>query len=485
MPDSDRPDSPTDVPQSEGPRSLAPVPGIFGPDEVDAATKLDEEPSGYPDDPAAPPPSTEPLIVETEPVTQADASSYPDVPDARPPSESLTGDAAMETKPAPSLLPVPMETVEAAKEATRSRARDFGRLVLRYATRYWPERTASAEPIVDEPPRLVGRMGQIIPYMRIIPWTLAALFAASFAWDFPGMTVSVLGEPVSVEGLLRIVSVSGLIGFFTNWLAITMLFQPREKRVLIPQGLIPAQRERVIFRLAQAISQELINEEIIKEKIHESGVIGRYRDIALGVVRGVVEDPEFRTDLKGLTGEYVQEVLGSEAIRKELAQVAAKKVEEQAGQGLGGVALRLYRTFAEDDFQRRIDAAIAELPGAVSPLLDRLDTALDQIPEKVESRADELEAWATKAVLSFVEGLDVHAMIIDNARGYDEAQLERILKSTSNEQLNYIKYLGGILGLFGGLVIWQPIASLAVFAVLTLAVWGLDEVLVRARRKTT
>src|SRR5690606_20482624 len=140
-------------------------------------------------------------------------------------------------------------------------------------------------------------------------------------------------------GLMRVLTVSGLIGFLTNWLAITMLFQPREKRAIIPQGLIPAQRERVIYRLSEAISRELINADIIKARIQESGVIGRYRDLALGVVRGVVEDPDFRTDLKVLAQDYATEVLGSETLRREMAALAVQKVEEQAGQGFGGVAL--------------------------------------------------------------------------------------------------------------------------------------------------
>ncbi len=445
------------------PSPLTPVPGLVGPDEAEAL-------SGYPDDPVAPPPSGDLAEVEPPP---ASPSGFPDEAGAPPVPEGA---------PRPIATLVPVASVEAAKEATRSRARVVGRLLLDYARRYWPERPAPAAPPVEEPPRLVGRIGQVIPYMRVVPWVLTALFAVSFAWDFPGMTVPLFGDAVPIEGLLRITAVSGLIGFFTNWLAITMLFQPREKRAIIPQGLIPAQRERVIFRLAQAISQELINEEIIKAKIRESGIVGRYRDLALGVVRGVVEDPGFRQDLKAVATDYAQEVLGSEALRKQLAELAVQKVEEQAGQGLGGVALRLYRTFAEADFQRRIDQAIAELPAAVTPLLDRLDAALDEVPARVEAHADDLEAWATKAVLSFVEGLDVRTMIVENARAYDEAQLERILKSTSNEQLNYIKYLGGLLGLFGGLVIWQPVLSLVVFSAATLALWGLDEVLVRARR---
>jgi len=374
------------------------------------------------------------------------------------------------------------DVVGSARTATRGRMREAGRLALKYGKKYWPEKAVSEAQKTWEPPRLVGRIGKVIPYMRAIPWILGGFFALSFAWDFPGMSLDLFGRSIPADGLLRIVSVSGLIGFFTNWLAITMLFQPREKRAIIPQGLIPAQRERVIYRLAEAVSEELINEEIIKAKIHESGVIGRYRDLALDTVRGVVEDPGFREELKALTADYAQDVLGSEELRKQLAELAVQKVEEQAGQGFGGMALRLYRTFAEDDFQRRVDDAIAELPNALTPMLDKLDDALDQIPARIEARADDIEAWATKAVLSFVEGLDIRTMIIENARNYDEAHLERILKTTSNEQLTYIKYLGGILGLFGGLVIWQPVLSLATFTVICLALWGIDEALVRARQ---
>lgn len=374
------------------------------------------------------------------------------------------------------------DRLEEARSATRGRMRDLGRLFVVYGKRHWPAQAEKETPQTWEPPRLVGRIGNVLPYMRTIPWLLSGLFALSFFWDFPDATINLFGRTISLEGLLRIVAVSGLIGFTTNWLAITMLFQPREKRAIIPQGLIPAQRNRVIYRLAEAVSQELINEEIIKQKIHESGVIHRYRDLALDTVRGVVEDPDFRDELKSLTAAYAQDVLGSETLRKQLAEVAVKKVEEQAGQGLGGMALRMYRTFAEDDFQRRVDEAIAELPNALVPMLDKLDDALDQIPARVEARADDMEAWATKAVLSFVEGLDVRTMIVENARNYDEAHLERILKTTSNEQLTYIKYLGGVLGLFGGLVIWQPVLSLVTFTILGLGLWGIDEALVRARR---
>ena len=168
------------------------------------------------------------------------------------------------------------------------------------------------------------------------------------------------------------------------------------------------------------------------------------------MLKSVVEDPAFRDELKDLTAVYVESVLGSEAMREKLADLARQKVEEYAGRGLGGFALRAYRSFNEADFQRRIDQAVAEIPGALDPLLDRLDEALDRVPALVEARSGQLEAFATKTVLGFVERLDVYSMIVENARGFDEAQLENLLKKTSNEQLNYIKYLGGVLGVVGG-----------------------------------
>jgi len=376
-----------------------------------------------------------------------------------------------------------VHSIPEAKAVTRRRAHDLGLLLARYVRRHLPKRPPAAPATAPEPPRLKGRLGQILPVMRLIPWVLGVLFAVSFAWDFPGASVELFGRVLPVEGLLRILAVSGLIGFATNWLAITMLFQPREKRPIVPQGLIPAQRERVIFRLAQAISQELINEEIIKQKIEESGAIRKYREQAVGVLKAVVEDPDFRDELKGLTAAYVESVLGSEEMRTQLTQIAMEKIEDYAGQGLRGLALKAYRAVNEDAFQRSIERAVREIPAALDPVLDRLDVALDKVPEKVEARSEQIEMLATKTVLGFVERLDVYSMIIENARGFDEAQLENLLKKTSNEQLNYIKYLGGILGVVGGFVIWEPVLALAVLVAFSLGLWGLDEALFRLRNK--
>ena len=68
--------------------------------------------------------------------------------------------------------------------------------------------------------------------------------------------------------------------------------------------------------------------------------------------------------------------------------------------------------------------------------------------------------------------------------GRGVSRLEDLLKRSTNEQLNYIKYLGGILGMVGGLVIWQPVPALILFAATGVILFGLDELIYRLRRDT-
>jgi uncharacterized membrane-anchored protein YjiN (DUF445 family) len=394
------------------------------------------------------------------------------------PDHSGTSDSAS----AGEALPPAETSVDEAKVLTGLRLAELRRLIGRYARRHLPPLPAG-RPAAPEPPRSVGAHARILPYLRLIPWMLALLFGASFLWDFQGLVRTIGGVTLELEGLLRIISVSGLIGFFTNWLAITMLFNPRERRPIFGQGLIPAQRERVVYRLAKAVSEELINEQIISAKIEESGIIGKYRDVTLAVTRGVVEDPEFRLELKALTADYLDSVLSSTAVRDRIVEFMEEKIHALAGTGWAGLALRAYRFWNEDDFQRRLEAAVRELPSSLDAALDQVDHVLDRIPEKIEARSVDIEAWVTRAVLGFVEQLDVYGMIVDNMERYDEGKLEALIKNTSNEQLNYIKYLGGVLGAVGGFVIWRPFLALAFFGVVGGAFWVIDEFLFRQKTR--
>jgi hypothetical protein len=360
--------------------------------------------------------------------------------------------------------------------ASLGRLRD---LVLDTVAHHFPAGDDEAENI-EEPPKRTGSYARWLPVLRALPWVLGALFALSFAWDFPGVTLTVAGYSILLEDLMRYTTVSGLIGFGTNWLAITMLFRPRQERPIVGQGLVPAQRERVAFRLAQAVSDELINKRIIMQKIRESGLAAQYRDLLVSVAGDVVTDDDVRDELKAMLRTVLRDVLSTPTVQDRIADFTAEQMERNA-EGLPGVALRTYRLFGEDDFQARLREATRNLPAAIDPLLDELDPVLDRIPAHLERHGDAIEELLTELILRFVGTIDIERIVFENVRAYDEQQLEMLLRRTTNEQLNYIKYLGAVLGVIGGLIIWAPAAALAFFTVVGLAIYAVDEVLFRAR----
>ncbi|HOO92457.1 MAG TPA: DUF445 family protein [Opitutales bacterium] len=70
--------------------------------------------------------------------------------------------------------------------------------------------------------------------------------------------------------LISIPIVTGLIGWITNWLAIRMLFRPRNPVTLLGikwQGLIPRRQSDLAEKTAEIIESELLQQHTIRELI--------------------------------------------------------------------------------------------------------------------------------------------------------------------------------------------------------------------------
>ncbi|TAE62015.1 MAG: DUF445 family protein, partial [Bacteroidetes bacterium] len=74
---------------------------------------------------------------------------------------------------------------------------------------------------------------------------------------------------------INMLSVSGLIGYGTNYVAIQMLFKPVKRRPIWGQGLIPAQRERIIYTLAQGMHKHILSQDLIRMRIEETGLVDK------------------------------------------------------------------------------------------------------------------------------------------------------------------------------------------------------------------
>ena len=132
--------------------------------------------------------------------------------------------------------------------------------------------------------------------------------------------------------------------------------------------------------------------------------------------------------------------------------------------------------------QDLVEDALTKLPAGVEKGLDKLDDFLDTLPDRIEQNSEVIENLVTNLLYKLINQLDVHALVEDNLRKYDEQRLEMLIKNASNDQLRYIQYLGAVLGTLGGFIIWKPVASLLVLALLILITLGIDSALIRIQR---
>lgn len=328
-----------------------------------------------------------------------------------------------------------------------------------------------------EPPKVKKEL-KLLRFLKPVPWILMAVFAGSFFWDFDGRILSIFGLTLPLDGLLRIVSVSGLIGFLTNWVAITMLFRPVQRRPILGQGLIPAHKERIAWRLSTAVSEDLINPELIKQKLDESGAVSRYRSAILDDMEAVMAKPEFRNDVKEWLTDYLSDLLQEPGIKKSLVEQIRVEIEQGLREKpVERTALKTYMLFKGRSLEEMIGDAVSDIPITLERNIGVVDDLLDELPDVIRVNTRQLDDTVTTLIYGLINRFDVHALVEENLRNYDEARLEAMIRNATNEQLRTIQYLGAVLGTIGGFVIWQPVWMLLLLSGTGGAIWVADRLL--------
>jgi len=329
----------------------------------------------------------------------------------------------------------------------------------------------------EEPPKL-NRPVKLLLFLKPIPYLLILLFIFSFYWDFPNSSFHLFGYEFALAGLLRIISVSGMIGFLTNWIAITMLFRPLNRRPLLGQGLIPAQKERIAWRLSTAVAEDLINPELIKSKIEESNVVKNYRSQLQESLLSSVEKEAFRQEFKEWIVDYVHSVVHDKSFREKVSFYLAKEIETGLKEKpIERTALKTYTLLKGQTLQNLIEESVVDLPITVERNFGFIDEFFDDLPANIEGASDEFDRLITELIYKLVNRLDIQKFVENNLRQYDEERLERMIKNATNEQLKTIQYLGAVLGLIGGFVIWEPVLSLTFLTLFGATVYLADRAL--------
>ena len=147
------------------------------------------------------------------------------------------------------------------------------------------------------------------------------------------------------------------------------------------------------------------------------------------------------------------------------------------------LALRAYRFVRGREIEKMIDEGLKNVPDQLGDEMHRIDDVLDQLPETIEYHSESIESLVTQLIFTMINELDVRELIEENILKLDESRLEMLIKGTTNEQLQYIQYLGAVLGTIGGFVIWAPLLTIIIFSLATAVLVTTDVILHRMQKQ--
>lgn len=180
--------------------------------------------------------------------------------------------------------------------------------------------------------------------------------------------------------------VGAVIGYFTNWLAIKMLFRPYyEKKIFgvklpFTPGLIPKEQKRIAKNIGLTVSSHLLSTQVIMEKLEEKNIDGEIEKI---IDEKLNEYKDSDKSLGSILNEYIRDYpLEREKILRSLNQLL--KLELGKEENLEGISNYLYSELSKSENLQFIEEKLIEISGS-------LDLE-DKVYKFVNSEADKLIA---------------------------------------------------------------------------------------------
>lgn len=217
--------------------------------------------------------------------------------------------------------------------------------------------------------------------------------------------------------LASLIVMATVHGYLGAWLAVRMLFRPREPVrflgiTVFPQGMIPRHRERLAKAIGKAVGEELVSQETVLEELFEKeflqkkirGVVDSYtRDLLERDHPSLIEAvPErFRSTLidtvgtlRVRIGDYVGTVIRSEETSETIQAFVGDRVDELMSQ-------KLSETISEETFDDLLKFLEARLAAVVhEPALEKTIASFisGKVNELVEEQAPLRELFTEEAV---------------------------------------------------------------------------------------
>ena len=300
----------------------------------------------------------------------------------------------------------------------------------------------------------------------------------------------------------------GVIGYFTNDLAIRMLFRPHKAkyigRIHIPftPGLIPKEKSRIANAIGEVVSTNLMSDEVLDRYLQSPEMVTKVREAAASVVGKLqsntdtlqqflckyINEEDLDTTAKSINKNLSLQVsrkLNDPNLADQIAHAAVESVIDNLmesdtssiiesigqtgmlatiGRRLIGRVLsllqepteRLLRSSIGSMMQNEGTAIASNMIGSeterilqtpVCKLLEGKDELIAKVPDTVERLYKMvIDENLTKAL----ESIDISKIVRDRINEMDVAETEELIMQIMHKELKAIVWLGALLGFLIG-----------------------------------
>ncbi|MBQ1273932.1 MAG: DUF445 family protein [Cellulosilyticum sp.] len=287
--------------------------------------------------------------------------------------------------------------------------------------------------------------------------------------------------------------VGAVIGGITNSIAIKMLFRPLNPIKIgsytlpFTPGVIPKEKVRIAHKVGQVVSEELLNEEVLRQWLLKEEV---YKQIEESIDRYLQEYAESDKSLQDVLDETVgkersmyytceieeqlTERLYGKIVSMELGKVIIEKIQDAYKAGSFGNLLGPMSFFINDSL---IETVANKIEPIISQFIEEegeeiirkaveeesntvLNTSMKDWTYKLQ-RYDELikkniikayEKIVMKHLTQILHTLDIAQIVEQRILELDMEEIERIILSIMQKELNAIVWFGVLLGAIMGCI---------------------------------
>ena len=227
--------------------------------------------------------------------------------------------------------------------------------------------------------------------------------------------------------------IGAVIGYITNWLAIKMLFRPREAKYIFGMklpftpGLIPKEKSRIANKVGETVGTHLLNSDSLSKALKDDKIKAKFNEVAKEKINQIINsNSTLENSLKNTLGENYYAVKGNM---------------------IDNIAKTILESIQEEEFKNKVKFYI------VDSIKERLNKEPEKIIDFINSNKfreviiNTLEEEKTrdiigKALLKEVktlgkEDLTIEEVIPENIKPY----IEEYVKSQKDTLVDIIKNL--------------------------------------------